>query len=543
VEVNMSTKNVTERHHPLYEQYIDDWAFYMESYKGGQEYVHKYLSSHRLESREDYARRLERAYYLNYCAPIASIPSDFIFKKEATRPADSYLSYFRMNTNRRGLSIHEFMRKVCTLSAIYGQVHVLIDRPRPSKEDEIKINTGKLTKKEVTNNYQPYATIVHPYNLLDWSVNPVTRALNWILVREIRLDDLDFTEAREVTELYRIWTQDEWFLYDSENKEIDTGKHNLGVVPLVTCYHKDVDEDLIGESMLKDVAEANRTIFNWTSNIDEMVARQTFSQLTCPDDGTLFEEEIDEAGQSTALRKVGSSTIFTFPADARHPPKFISPDTEQVSSIWTMIENHVREMFRMAGLISAKSSLIQLQQRTGKAQEFEFLDMAVFLSAKANVLEDVENKMNVLCYQWLQTDGQPAKVHYPEKFDIVSPAEIVDLFTKVTMNGVSGTLNKEMAKRMVHQVLPNAEDEIVDRIYTEIDSNKYLEDPTLFMTQAQEQPPKQQNSPYKADSTAQDEKQQRAKDSVPKPKGKTEPVPNSRNPERRAKFRSSHREE
>jgi len=538
----MSGQNVSERYHPLYEQYIDDWAFYMESYKGGQEYVHKYLSTHRLESREDYSRRSQRAYYLNYCAPIASIPSDFIFKKEATRPADSNLEYFRLNTNRRGLSIHEFMRKVCTISAIYGQAHVLIDRPRPSKEDEEKITSGKLTKKEVVGSYQPYAIIVHPQHLLDWSVNPVTRELNWVLIREVTLADADFTAERTVVDSYRIWTQNEWFLYNNENTVIDSGAHNLGVVPLLTCYHKDVDEDLIGESMLKDVAEANRTIFNWTSNIDEMVARQTFSQLTCPDDGTLFEEEIDESGQSTALKKVGSSTIFTFPAEARHPPKFISPDTEQVGIIWTMIENHVREMFRMAGLISAKSSLIQLQQRTGKAQEFEFLDMAVFLSAKANVLEDVENKMNTLCYKWLQLDDVPAKVHYPEKFDIVSPTEIVDLFTKVTMNGVSGTLNKEMAKRMVHQVLPNAEDVIVDKIYTEIDDNKYLEDPTLFMREQQEQPPKQQNSPHKADSSAQSERDSRKTSAVTKPKSKTEPIPNSKNPERRAKFRSVHAE-
>jgi len=538
----MSTISVSERYHPLFEQYIDDWAFYMESYKGGTEYVRKYLYTHRLESREDYGRRINRAYYLNYCAPIASIPSDFIFKKEATRPADANLELFRMNTNRRGLSIHEFMRKVCTLSAIYGHAHILIDRPRPTKEDEEKISKRTLTKSEVVGAYPPYAVIVHPYNLLDWSVDPVTRELNWVIIRELILDDADFTEERGITDTYRVWTQTSWILYSDENKELDRGDHNLGVVPLITCYHKDIDEDLVGESMLKDVAEANRTIFNWTSNIDEMVARQTFSQLTCPDDGTLFEEEVDESGQSTALKKVGSSTIFTFPAEARHPPKFISPDTEQVGIIWTMIENHVREMFRMAGLISAKSSLIQLQQRTGKAQEFEFLDMAVFLAAKANVLEDTENKMNELCYKWLQLDDHPARVHYPEKFDIVSPGEIVDLFTKVTMNGISGTLNKEMAKRMVHQVLPNAEDEIVDKIYTEIEDNEYLNDPTKFMMEAQEQPPKQQNSPYKADSSAQDERESRKKESVKKPKGKTEPVPNASNPERRAKFRSRHEE-
>ena len=85
-----------------------------------------------------------------------------------------------------------------------------------------------------------------------------------------------------------------------------------------------------------------------------------------------------------------------------------------------MIEHHVLEMFRMAGLVSAKSSLMQLQQRTGKAQEFEFLDMAVFFANKAKQLEHTENKINELFYNWLNIKDIPERVHYPEKFDIIS---------------------------------------------------------------------------------------------------------------------------
>ena len=387
---------IPNRTHPSYDNHYSNWDFYLKSYIGGKDYVSEYLYTHRLEASDDFTRRQNRAYFLNYCAPITTIPSDFIFKKEPTRPHDLKLKVFRESTNGRSLSIQEFMRKVSTLSAVYGHIHILIDRPQPTEEQKEQIEKEQTTKKDSLSYLQPYATIIHPTHLVDWSIDATTQTLNWILIVEEYYEDEDWSKERETYALLKLWTRNEWIKFDAEGNELERGVHGLGEVPLITCYHKDTDEDLIGESMLKDVAEANKTIFNWCSNIDEMIARQTFSQLICPDDGTLFTEEVDEQGNSSALKKVGSATIFTFPADARHPPAFISPDTAQVKTIWDMVENHVREMFRMSGLISAKSSLIQLQQRTGKAQEFEFLDMAVFLAAKAKGLENTENKMNQL---------------------------------------------------------------------------------------------------------------------------------------------------
>jgi hypothetical protein len=527
---------VNERKHPSYLENIGDWEFYWKSFNGGKEYVNEYLYSHRLENAEDYIGRIARSFYLNYCAPISSIAGDFIFRKEVTRPADLKLSDFRENVNRRGANIHSFMRKVCTLSSVYGHIHILMDRPRPPSGIENIINNGQTTKADNLLTLPPYVTIIHPQNLVDWSVDSASKELNWIIVAEEIYNDEDYREEREVQNIYKVWTKNEWIIYDAEDNLIDSGKHQLGFVPLITCYHKDIDEDMIGESMLKDVAEANRIVFNWTSNIDEMIARQTFSQLICPDDGTLFQDEIDERGKSGALKKIGSASIFTFPADSRHAPAFISPDTGQVTSIWTMVENLVREMFRMAGLISAKSSLVQLQQRTGKAQQYEFLDMDAFLAAKAKALEETENKIDNLYYKWMGIKDMPSRVHYPEKFDIITPQEIVDLFTKVTLSAISGTLNKEMAKRMVHQVLPHAEDEIVERIYEEIENNEYLENPELMMQQAQQAPVLGKSSQEEVTDTQEEDQKPSTDENTPK----KERIPNEKNPQRRAKWRSAH---
>ena len=467
---------IAQRRHPLYEEHIDLWEFYLESFKGGQEYIKKNLTTHRLENLEDYNNRMKRAYYLNYCSPICNIPADFIFKKEATRPADVNLVLFREDVDRRGNNIHEFMRKICILSNIYGHVHILMDSPKLDENLEQRAKEGKITKSDAAE-VHPYLVIIHPQALVDWSVNSETGALEWILIKEELFEDSDPENEREIKSTYKLWTREYWKIYDENGTEIEGSNHNLGFVPLITNYHKDIDLDMIGEGMLKDVARANKVILNWSSEIDEMVARQTFSQLICPDDGDTFIDEVDDSGSSKALKKIGVSSIFTFPSNASHPPKFISPDTSQIEVIWNMIDKHVKEMFRMSGLISAKTSLVQLQQRTGKAQEFEFLDMAVFFAAKAKKLEDTENKINRMFYQWQQINDLPDLVHYPDKFDISTPSEIVDLFAKVLKNNISPRLNKEMAKRLVHQVLPHAEDSIIEMINDEIEDNSYLENP------------------------------------------------------------------
>lgn len=291
---------------------------------------------------------------------------------------------------------------------------------------------------------------------------------------------------------------------------------------------------MVGESMLKDVADTNKAIFNWCSNIDEMVSRQTFSQLIVPDDGSMDADEIDDQGKPKALQAIGTASLFTYPSESRHPPEFISPDAGQINIIWRMIENHIGEMFRMAGLLSTKATVAKMNQRTGRAQEMEFLDMAVFFANKAKKLEETENKLNTFYYAWMGEDNKPECVHYPEKFDITTPAEIVELFVKVAVNSISGRLNKEMAKRLVLQVLPHAEDKIVKEIYKEIEENPRMEN-NLY---DEENKTDIEKTPGTEDDSGDSVKKEKEEIKNTKEKPVKEPVPNANRPGRRAKFRA-----
>lgn len=454
--------DLSKKEHPLYAKYKPKWDFYMMSVKGGEDYTKSEanLFTHRLESSaDDYEDRKLRSYFLNYCAAVPQIYADYIFKEKVTRPADEVLKDFRADVDGRGTSIITFMRKVSVLSSIFGHIHIVVDMPTIDKtKGAISVKAAKDQK------LRPRLTLVYPQFLKDWSVD-VNGVLNWALIQTDRYEDVDpLMDRQDVTE-YKVIGRDKWDIFDRDSKSVGSGPNELGEVYLVTCYNKDIDLDLIGESQLTDIAYINRAIFNWCSNIDEMIERQTFSQLICPDDGTLSEQE----EKTNPLKRIGTSSIFTFPSDTGHPPAFISPDTSQLEIIWKMIGEHVKEIWRLAGLRSWDEG-ISTSQRSGVSMQFSFLDVNSALASKAGSLEVVENEIDRLVYRWLGKSDIPAKVNYPTSFDVLTLTEAIDTTFKIVEANFSETLNKHLLKTLVYKSLPVISEDIKIAIEKEIDA-------------------------------------------------------------------------
>lgn len=452
--------DLAKRLNPLYSQYLPKWNFYLESVKGGQDYTtsEENLFTHRLESViDDYEDRKSRAYYLNYCAAVPVIYADYIFKEPVSRPADNKLMEFRQDVDGKGTPIEAFMRKVSILASIFGHIHIVVDTP---------VATNVVTKAQAQEqNIRPYATLVYPMQVKDWSMDSSGK-LNWVLIEEKSYEDADpLIERIDVTN-YKIIYRDRWELYDKDSNKIGGGPNPLGEVFMTTCYNKDIDLDMIGESILCDIAYINRAIFNWCSNIDEMIERQTFSQLTCPDDGSLSER--DES--TNPLKKIGTSTIFTFPSDTGHPPAFISPDTSQISVIWTMIGQHVQEIWRLAGLKGNEDGFA-MSQRSGVSMQMAFLDINSALAAKATSLEVAENDLTRLAARWSSQNETPAKVNYPTNFDVLTLTESITTTFQLVDRNISVVLNKQLMKQLVRKALPLIDEELKVEIEGEIDAS------------------------------------------------------------------------
>ena len=457
---------INERTHPLYDKYLEEWNFYIESAMGGKDYYENSdnLFTHRLEDQAgDYQDRLDRVYYLNFCNLVCAIYADYIFKEKIRRPANTYLEAFRKNVDGRGTDMNTFMNQVSYLSSVYGQVHVIVDSPF-AEDLDIPLHFYKANKEQ----FDPYAVIVAPQDLRDWSVDELGN-LNWVLIRSRGYSDIDPESPREDDTTYRLIARDYWAIFDADGDEIERREHDFSEVYMVTCYNSDTNVDMIGESLITDISRINRIIYNWCSNIDEMIERQTFSQLVMPDDPQSDLDPKEEGADP--LRKLSTSSIFTFPFNSSQPPQFISPDRQQIDVIWKMIQNHRDLIYELAGLGTVGSSSKFLSQRSGISQAYQFLSINSSLAKKAARLERTENEINRLVLQWKDQGDMEEKVEYPSQFDVLSLTETMQTTFQIAAQNFSETLNIELLKALAKKAAPVLPEDVINKIYSEIEEN------------------------------------------------------------------------
>lgn len=469
----MADLKAAERTHPKYDDNSGVWELYYDAAKGGDNFINSNnLFSHRLEDGEDFDQRLDRAYFLNYCDTLPQIYNTYIFKSNVERSPDDNLSLFRNNTDGISTPIAEFVKKAGYLASVFGVMHCLVDITESNK----KSPTLADFKAE---GVQPYCSLVYPTQLKDWSVDSKGN-FNWVIIEYEYHNDLDPKKERETVTHYKVITKEEWWIEDEDgNKakfEDDTessGTNPLGIVPMVTMYHKDMEDDKVGESLLKDIVFINRAIFNWCSCIDEQIARQAFSQLIMPDDGTLAEDA--EKG-ADPLTQISTSSGFLFPSDAKHPPSYISPDVEQMTTIWKLVQDHVKEMFRLAGLQGGTSDLYT--SRSGRQSQMSFMGVNSALSEKASTYQKFENDISMLAYLLLGQDpSNYVPVRYPNEFDVVALAEEIDSLFRIMERNFSVRLNKTIQKNIAQKALPLATNDVKKEIEDEIESGDGIVNP------------------------------------------------------------------
>jgi len=253
---------IQSRTHPSYDDTLPLWELYFNSVVGGTNFANENnLFSHRLEDSDDYEERLERIYYLNFCDTIPEIFNTYIFKEKVERPPSNDLAAFRKNADGRDSSIADVIRKAGFFSSVYGVMYIFVDIQSSTKNNPSKADIK-------SESILPFCSLVHPTDLVDWSVDAKGR-FNWIIIRETYNKDLDPEIERVEEEHFRVVTLEKWWVVDGDGNAVkyddgseSSGTNELGVIPLVSIYHRDLLSDHIGQSMLKDIVYINRTIMN-----------------------------------------------------------------------------------------------------------------------------------------------------------------------------------------------------------------------------------------------------------------------------------------
>ena len=476
----MSIMDLIEQPHRTYKRNVGFWNFLMDSYEGGQDYIGEYIdASHKVyaggqavkiaqqthlfkykkERTDDFKQRVNMSYYYNFCAPIVDIYTNHLFKNpiaENWGSIENLIEYRTENIDRMDSSIYEFRKEVADLAQIYGHCYVVVDKPNPAMDI-------RTLQDQIDNSVFPYFTIFHPQQIVNWSLDIYGRPY-WVLVREERDGNQDpyNYDSQNLTQVnYRLWTVNEWVLYNGEGQEMRRAAHNMGQVPIVCVVNKKSKKhkSFMGISALADIAYIARDVYNSCSELKQVLREQTFAILT-------LQGSADEYDEVT----VGTSKALLYP-DERERPGFISPPGENARVMFEHIEKQISAMFRLAKLEggSAQFNGQNAVSESGVSKAYDFNETNQALSDKADNLQDAEAKIWRLFAKWegKEFDGS---VVYPDEFSVQNLNDDLDEAEKILKIQLGKAFNLEIKKSIIKKKYPRIADDELDKMITDLET-------------------------------------------------------------------------
>lgn len=394
----LSMKQRLLQTHDLWQKNIKRWQFLIDSYTGGQEYRDgKYLTAYQMETQEEYESRLDSTPYDNHVKSIIAIFNSFIFRGKVDRElgnleSDPGIENFLKDADLDGRNFDVVMKDISTYAAVYGHVYCILDKPP----------VASLTRaEELEQGIRPYISIVTPENVLDWQYQRSISGVYYLTYLKV------YEGSQSGEDIFREYTPESVKVYamgKSEEPYLVTEMPNqLGRVPAICVYGSRSPNKGIGTSLVGDVADMCRAIYNEYSEI-EALGRLTNHPSLVKDVQT----------QAAA----GAGAIIQVPSDAGPDfvkPYLLQPDGASLDGFLKSIENKVGAIDRMAHMGGIRSIETRRLSGIGLSTEFQLLNAT--LAAMADNLEVAEEQIWRLYAEWqgMAWDGE---VNYPDSFNI-----------------------------------------------------------------------------------------------------------------------------
>lgn len=450
-------KAFIDRRHPEYTEYLHHWNFLEDTYEGGREWFKSNVFRYIKEGDKEYNDRLTRAYRFNHTREVVDLVQKYIFKSPVARnttDAPEEIVAFWENVTLSGLDITQFMRLTCNLSSIFGRIWVFVDT---NKTEEIRSLADERQAQ-----VRPYAYFVTPQNVLDVGYSE-TGELQWVFVRETVRDDKDpVRSSGEMKERFRLWTKDEWALYEvqetgrSKKKtivEIGRGPVEIGMVPGFPVDNIIGEDRYCAPALIADIAYLDRAVANYLSNLDAIIQDQTFSQLAMPAQNLMPGEDKYEK-----LLEMGTKRVFLYDGEGSQPPFYLSPDVKQAQIIVTVINKIINEIYHtvgMAGERTKQDNAVGIDNSSGVAKAYDFERLNSLLTTKAGSLENAENKLvQLICAFNKIAVPEDELVKYPQTFDVRSLFDEFTVAERLMLIDSPEDVRREQMKQVIDKLFP-----------------------------------------------------------------------------------------
>lgn len=469
--------------HPSWKANVDRYRFLIDSYHGGKDFRDgKYLTAYQMESQEDFETRLDTTPYDNHVKAIVAIYNSFLFRKPPTREwgsleNDPALDSFLKDADLDGRSFDAVMRDISTYASVYGHTWVTIDKP-PSN--------AYTRAEELNQGVRPYISIITPENVLDWRYE---RSLSGAYV----LTYLKIFEGnQDGVNTFRIYTPNEMVLLqmegEGEPKVTEQMPNQLGRVPAVCVYGSRSPVKGVGISLVGDVADMARAVYNELSEI-EQVGRLT-------NHPSLVKTASTAAG-------AGAGAIIQMPEDLQPElkPYLLQPSGASLDGFLKSIESKVQAIDRMAHMGGIRS--IETRRLSGIALATEFQLLNASLAALADNLEHAEEQIWRLYAQWQGTvwDGE---IKYPDSFNIQDKYNDMNMLKLAKDSAPQAKIIHKVIEEKMLEILADEDEyemyeEILDSEYS-VEQNEVEEEMPASMEQEQQMEPHTMYNPENGES-------------------------------------------
>jgi hypothetical protein len=381
----------------LYQRNRLRWEFLLQSYIGGDEYRQgNHLTKYYNETAGEYEARLAVTPLDNHCRSIISVYTSFMFRSSPERDfgsldSDANLKDFLADADLDGRTMDAFMRDVAIWSAVFGHCWILTVKPQ----------TNATTRAdEMASGVRPYVNLITPVTVTDWTWRrELSGAYTLSYLKYVEEANDTFSTIKEWTEEEIITSQVNHNTRELVDKMIEP--NGLGRIPATICYATRSPVRGIGGSMISDIADAQKMIYNLSSEVEQSIRINGHPTLV-----KTVEVEASAGAGSVALMPDGM--------DPGLKPYLLNVSTD-ITQIYTSIGSLVNSIDKMANTGAVRAT--ESRTLSGVAMETEFQLLNARLAEFADNLELAEEQIWrwYALYQGTVFDGE---IDYPDEFDV-----------------------------------------------------------------------------------------------------------------------------
>jgi len=408
--------NQINKQHPALEKYRHRYDFLYRSYIGGElyregSYLHKYWGEENAPF-DAYARRLDATPLDNHVKTTVDIYRSYIWKNPPSREfgvleSNPFVQDFVANCDQNGKSLDAWLKNALDWAVVLGSIWVLVDKPTTPAE---------TSADEIALNRRGYLSFYTPQNVMDWKWDKDEDGK--LFLEHVKTIERSGDDEATIRCWYPEAVVDYEVKYDKNIKEYSeiisktVQPNELGRIPLFPIVPTPLpDMDGLGDSMLGDVADTQKSIYNKLSELEQTIRLSTHPTLVKTDE---------------AEAVAGAGSIINVPADAPEAtkPYLLQPTGSSIDGIIEAINHDVDSINSMTHLSAVRTQKSSAQSGIALQTERELLNAK--LGDLSDLIRDAELRIWDLWTDWMDVNNT-VNVQYSYHFDTRDPKTHMDL--------------------------------------------------------------------------------------------------------------------